>query len=161
MTQIPSHSDRQAQLELRVTKNEALPSPAGIADLMKRWGFSLQPQECVWVIAYDAVLQIRTVVEVARGDHKSANVHLPTLLAAVLVSGCERFYLVHNHTTDVVKPTDADLDITDVVMAAANACGLYFEDHVIVSPSGQWYSFRQKGRMEPAPYPVQNVASEP
>jgi len=145
---------RQAQLELRITQDEEhLPEDArGLGPLMKRWGLSASPQECMWVIVYDSMLAVRTVMEVARGAHITVDLHLPTMLSAVLTAGCERFMLVHNHPNGTVTPTVADFQLTLDVMEAANACGLYFEDHIIVSPSGKTYSFVDSGFLKPAPY---------
>jgi hypothetical protein len=37
-------------------------------------------------------------------------------------------------------------------MDQANALGLYFENHFIVTPSGQYTDFAAQGLMIPAPY---------
>ena len=145
---------RHAQLRLEVLrKEERIPDTlAGIAGLLGKWGFSKEPQECMWVIAYDSNLNIRTVVEVARGSHASVELHLPTMLSAVLTCGCDRFMLAHNHPSGRLAPSRNDIDLTVAVMEAANACGLYFEDHMIVAPSGRWLSMTQKGIIDPVDY---------
>jgi len=102
--------------------------------LLHEWGLATSPQEAVWVIAYDAAKQIRTHIEVARGMHASVDLHIPTLLAAVLTSGSERFMVAHNHPTGDPVPTKADMDFTQKVRDAADAAGLYLEDHLIVTP---------------------------
>lgn len=160
------YRNRQAQLEMRITSEEVhLPEDGTkLGPLMKRWGLSAAPQECMWVVAYDSLLAVRTVLEVARGAHITVDLHLPTMLSAVLTAGCERFMLVHNHPNGMASPTVADFQLTLDVMAAANACGLYFEDHLIVTPSGKTYSFVDSGFLKPADYVKEGrhvVAAQP
>jgi DNA repair protein RadC len=143
-----------AQLELRLLKeDERLPDSADdLPHVMQRWGLGNQPQECTWVIACDSMLNLRTVVEVGRGTHISADIHMPSLLAAVLTAGAERFILVHNHPNGSLQPTVADFQLTLAVTEAANACHLYFEDHLIITPRNGTYSFVDSGFLKPAPY---------
>ena len=120
--------------------------------LLRRWGLATQTQESVWVIAYDAAMNIRTVVEVNKGTYATVGVHIPALFSAVLLAGSDRFMVAHNHPTGDVNPTAADIRTTQAIMAAANPLGLFFEDHHIVGPSGQHYSFSKHKLLVPAPY---------
>jgi DNA repair protein RadC len=129
---------RLAALRLEILREEMLPEDfTKIPALFSRWGLDKEPQECAWVVAYDSHMNVRTVIEVGRWSHMSVNIHLPTLLSAVLTAGCERFMLVHNHPTTSAKPSASDRRLTVEVMEAANSCGLYFEDHVILTPTGR------------------------
>ena len=127
--------------------------------MFAKWGMDKEPQECVWVVAYDASMTVRTVVEVARGSHVRADIHLPTMLAAILVTGCERFMLVHNHPTNRVTPSEGDKVMTKEILQATNACGLYMEDHIILTPKGAWYSFAQHGLIQTVDYIATTGAS--
>ena len=143
----------QGRLRLETGPHEHLGATMGaIIDYLKEKGFHLEPQECVWVIAFDANLGVHTIVEIGRGTHTNVNIHLPTLLGAVVAAGCERFILVHNHPTNSVAPSAADLEVTREVMEAANATGLYFEDHIILAHDGRWVSLAQRGDMIPVDY---------
>jgi len=145
-------TDRYATVEVSVQKEEPMPPHEKVPHLLMRWGLGKQTQECFWVIAYDAMMNIRTVVEVARGAYSRVRVHYPAVYAAVLQIGCERFQVAHNHPTGDPTPTRKDIELTQQIMVGANACGLYFEDHVIVSPTGKHYSFADHGLLIPAPY---------
>lgn len=145
---------RKAVLRLEIEKElEVLPeSYEDIPTMMQSWGFHKEPQECLWVVAIGPELDVRTVVEVGRGTHVKVRAHIPTIIAAVVASGSERFLLVHNHPSNSVKPSPGDIDLTKSVMDAANAAGLYFEDHVILAPNGAWHSLTLAGQMIPANY---------
>lgn len=150
---------RLCTLELRVLAEAQWPvdDPLGTPELLAHWGLNRQPQECVWVIAYDAVMHLRTVVEVSRGDYISAGMHLPTILSAVLTAGAERFVLAHNHPTGDPTPTEPDVRSTAMVMEAANAVGLSLEDHWIVTPTGRSASMVGMGLMPQPDYPAQGT----
>lgn len=108
-------------------------------------------QEVMWVIPYDSLMQVRTIVEVARGGYHSVEIPIPAVLSAVLLAGTDRFMVAHNHSTGDVTPTTIDVDLTAKIMAAANSCGMFFEDHLIIGPRKEFYSFAESGLLIPAP----------
>lgn len=160
-SRVRSRKNRKAVLRLEVQhEEETLPdSYQDIPTMMMSWGLHKEPQECVWVVAFDAELHVRTVVEVGRGTQVKAKVHLPTLIAAVVTAGSERFMLVHNHPSNVVRPSPGDIELTKSVMTAANAAGLYFEDHLILAPNGTWHSMTLAHEMVPVDYVEHSAAS--
>jgi DNA repair protein RadC len=132
---------------IHLTVEREMPNASNLPDTLREWGLSDQTQEALWVVAYDAVQGIRTVVEVARGNYHEMDVSIPAVLSVPLLSGCDRFEIVHNHPSGDTAPTVLDVDLTRKVLAAANTCGLYFEDHLIVGPGESYYSFYENGRM--------------
>lgn len=105
-----------------------------------------------WVITYDAEMKVRTIIEIARGTYAGVMVNLPALFSAILASGCDRFMVAHNHPSDNPRPTAADKRLTTAIMDQANALGLYFENHYVVTPSGKFTDFAEAGLMVPAQY---------
>jgi DNA repair protein RadC len=141
-----------SEVHLKVIHRQKLPSqPTAIARLLTEWGLATMTQECVWVIAMDANGNIRTVVEVARGGHSEVDIHIPSVMTAVLSAGATVFTLAHNHPTGNPLPSIDDQDLTHKIMEAANACGLVFEEHIIVEPSGGSFSFVEHKLLVPAP----------
>lgn len=142
-------SNRMVTVHLRVERE--LPSAIdSIPDLMREAGVHTQTQEVMWVCAYDSIMQVRHIIEVARGGYHTMDVPIPAILTAVLTAGTDRFLIAHNHSTGDVTPTTVDVNLTRKVMAAANACGLYFEDHLILGPSGEQFSMAEAGILVPA-----------
>lgn len=133
-------------VELRVHRSVETPDGSGLQHLLEsEWGLQMNAQEVFWVVAYDAARNIRKVAEVARGSYNDVVVSISSLLSAVLVAGADRFEVVHNHPSGDVEPSEMDIQLTQKIMAGANACGLTFEDHVIIGPPNQWYSMLQNG----------------
>lgn len=116
-----------------------------IVAYMNETGKSRQPQECMWVVPIDGQEQVRAVVEVARGNYHEVDIALPSIYTAVLAAGCDRFIILHNHPTNDPQPTNPDLDLTRKVMTGANAVGLYFDDHIVLTPGGAHYSMAAMG----------------
>jgi hypothetical protein len=134
---------------IHLTIERELPPAGSLPDQLRKMGLSDQTQEACWVIAYDSSQGIRTVVEVARGNYHEIDVSLPAVLSVPLLAGCDRFQIAHNHPTSDPAPTVLDVDLTRQVLAAANTCGLYFEDHIILAPGFNYYSFFESGRLGP------------
>jgi DNA repair protein RadC len=145
--------DRFATLSLEILKVERIPDGSRpIAKLLQDWGLGKQPQEVLWVISYDASGSFRTVVEVARGGHTEMEVHIPSLLTAVLATGAGVFTVAHNHPIPITPlPSVSDHNMNHAIMAAANACGLVYEESLIVCPTQEYFSFRDAGLILPAP----------
>jgi len=129
-----------------------MPPTGGVPGLLRKLGLSTLTQEAFWVIAYDAAMNIRTIIETNRGTYATVGVHLPSVFSAVLAAGADRFQVAHNHPTGDIRPTAKDISTTQAIMLGANQLGLYFEDHHIVGPGGQHYSFAKNKLLISAPY---------
>lgn len=142
--------DKYAEIELKIRKTERFPvGSRPIAKLLQDWGLGRQMQECLWVVAVDKVGYIRTVVEVGRGMEATQEINIPAVLTAVLTVGASTFMVAHNHPGLSVLPSAADDQMTRAMMRAANACGLSFEEHIIVGPTDEYFSFVEAGLLIP------------
>ena len=144
-------NNQYTTLELRVHRSQEMPDNSDIPDLLKEWGMHAAAQESFWVITYDSGRNMRTVTEVARGSYRDVMVNIPAVMAAVHKSGTDRFVVVHNHPAGDKSPTVNDMELTRRIMDAANMSGLYFEDHLIVTPSGEYTSLASEGLLIAAP----------
>lgn len=74
--------------------------------------------------------------------------HVPVYPREVLKRALElngsAIILVHNHPSGDPNPSDADIVMTEKIVAGASALGLTVHDHIIVGKSGV-YSFRAEG----------------
>jgi DNA repair protein RadC len=104
----------------------------------------------MWVITFDSIEQVRTVNEIAVGGYHELDIPIPALLAAVLLAGTDRFMVAHNHPSGDIMPTAMDVEMTRIVMTAANAAGLMFEDHLITGPKGGLFSLAEHGLLIPS-----------
>lgn len=149
-SQEPASLPAGASVVHRFVTNEQVvrATQPGIADLdtlFREWGLTHSTQEAIWVIALDAIENVKLVTEVARGGFHDVTVAIPTVLSAVLLASTDRFYIAHNHPAGALRPTPQDIHMTAEIMAAANVAGLSFEDHLIVGPKGRTFSFWRRG----------------
>ncbi len=108
--------------------------------------FRADPQEHLWVFALDASEPpcIANVDLVSKGHHNTQVVTAAEILRPIIVSGCNRFTLAHNHPIDSAQPTAADITLTSRIRDLARQLGLELVDHVIVSRIAA-YSFAAQG----------------
>lgn len=144
-------NNQYTTLELRVHRQVETPDSSDLKSLCEDWGMNAAAQESFWVVTYDSSRNMRTVTEVARGSYRDVMVSIPSVMAAVHRSGADRFIVVHNHPSGSPSPTEMDMVLTSKIMDAANINGLYFEDHVIVTPAGGYTSLVEEGMLVPAP----------
>lgn len=150
---------RFAHIHIESITQEVLPV-GGLAELLIRYKLHSRNQEAFWVIANDRAGVVRTIVEVAQGTGDKVDVDIPSMLTAVLAAGAAAFSVAHNHPTMSVLPSQADMDLTRAIMNAANILGLLFEDHVIVEPRGDSFSFRDVGLITGVTRPPLRTANE-
>jgi DNA repair protein RadC len=101
-----------------------------------------EDQEVFLVILLDSQLHVRAVSELARGSRDRTAVSIPDTLRVALVEGSMAFVVVHNHPSGVLKPSEADEQLTEALRDAAKKVQLNLMDHVIVGANG-YYSFYQ------------------
>ena len=62
--------------------------------------------------------------------------------------GAESIILVHNHPSDSLKPSSADIETTNKILEAAKFLDIVVIDHVIIGQSG-YYSFMEHHKLNP------------
>ncbi|MBO7072155.1 MAG: DNA repair protein RadC [Acetobacter sp.] len=79
-----------------------------------------------------------------RGTIDQAPVYPRELVYRALQLGASGFVLVHNHPSGNPKPSEADIVMTDQVIAATRVVGLTVWDHIIVG-AGRMLSMKKEG----------------
>jgi DNA repair protein RadC len=120
-----------------------------VNEVLKEFGLNSAVQEELWVVLLDGTRNIRKVFPVAKGGYHDCDVSIPAILSPVFMGATDRFLVAHNHPSGDVAPTQHDLDLTWRLSAASDLLDLMFEDHVIVTPKGDWYSMRGHKQLRP------------
>lgn len=113
-----------------------------VFDLFQKEGLT-QDQEVFYVLLLDTQAQCRGVGEISRGARDRVQTPIPDILRLPLVDGAMSFVVVHNHPSGKVKPSKADIEITQTILTAGEQVGVPLMDHVIVG-AGDYYSFYDK-----------------
>lgn len=66
------------------------------------------------------------------------------VIKRALELGATALILLHNHPSGDPKPSEADIVLTDQIVAAAKTLNIKIHDHIIISKNG-YYSFRNEG----------------
>jgi DNA repair protein RadC len=87
---------------------------------------------------------------VAKGGQHGCALTARDILRSALVSGASAFVVGHNHPSGDPKPSREDITMTTSLLAAAEAIGLPFLDHVIVARGGRANSLFEMGLFQHA-----------
>ena len=133
--------DRYVEVKLHIIKEQPImETTRSVAELLVDLGLHEKPQEEIWVIAIDGARKVRTVYQAAKGTFHDCDVSMAAILMPVLLSGTDRFLVAHNHPSGELTASYNDKALTDRISQSADLLGLMFEDHLIVTPEGDFYS---------------------
>ena len=102
-------------------------------------------QECLMAIFLDSSCRpvISEILTIGTAD--SSLVSVRDLLVHALKHRATRLAIAHQHPVGTSSPSSDDMDVTRRVKEGCTAVGISMIDHVILSPDGSFYSFREKG----------------
>jgi DNA repair protein RadC len=100
-------------------------------------------QEVVRVLLLDAQNRCITKVDISRGTVNQSLAHPREIFRPAIVHSAYAFVLVHNHPSGNTSPSEADMQLTRRVVAAAEILQINFLDHVIVGQG--FFSFQEAG----------------
>ena len=115
--------------------------------ILKREHLIDRTKEHFWTIALNTASKILNIELVAMGSIKRVTVDPTEVFSVPLQKKATNVVLIHNHPSGSLKPSEADLDITNRLIQ----CGLIMDtpvaDHVIISEHS-YYSFAESGKLE-------------
>ena len=95
------------------------------------------------VVLLDAQLRCITKVDISRGTVNESLAAPREIFRPAIIHSAYAFVLVHNHPSGDTSPSEADLQLTKRVAAAAQILQIKFLDHVIVGQG--YFSFQEAG----------------
>ncbi len=96
------------------------------------------------VLFLDSKNQLLADVIMQEGTVDHTPVYPREILKKALELGASSLILAHNHPSGDPSPSKADIEMTQQIIAAANAVGLRVHDHLIIGRKGH-YSFKSNG----------------
>lgn len=104
---------------------------------------ALQEQMVVMYLGNNA--RVLGIYNLAKGGITSTVVDFRLILSVALQTAATRIILSHNHPSGTLKPSEADCILTDKLKKACSYLDINLDDHLIVTPSGEFYSFACEG----------------
>ena len=110
-----------------------LSDPQNICTMMcMLWQANRLPEEHVWVIGVDAKAKPVGVFEISIGDTTKSAISIPSIFRNLLLTNVYAFFLVHNHPSGDIDPSEDDIKLTKRIEKAGKTLGLQLLDHVII-----------------------------
>jgi DNA repair protein RadC len=126
----------------KIKSSNQLSTPEAVYNEMKE--LALADQESLWVIYVNTKNMILGKDMVSLGGIDSAGVDMRILFRRILLNNATSFFIVHNHPSNEIEPSKADIKLTEKVKQSAELLQIRLLDHIIVAENS-YYSFSSKG----------------
>lgn len=105
------------------------------------------PHEEFWILLLNRANRVINKVRISQGGVAGTVVDAKIIFKNALAQLASGLILCHNHPSGNLRPSQADIDITDKIAAAGRTLDVRVLDHLIVSVNG-YYSFADEGLMD-------------
>jgi DNA repair protein RadC len=85
--------------------------------------------------------------ELSRGTVDQTLLHARDVYRAALLANAPAVIVAHNHPSGDPTPSPDDRAVTTRLKASADILGIELADHVIVTATGQYFSFRESAAL--------------
>lgn len=106
-----------------------------------------QEKEHLWMIGMNEAGYILYIELVALGTFRAVNIEPMNVFRIAVMKNASRVIAIHNHPSGSLKPSEADLDMTDRLIQVGRILNIEFMDHLIITPI-TYLSFRGEGIMD-------------
>ena len=110
----------------KVKSSNQLSSPEAVYNEMKE----LADQKSLWVIYVNTKNMILGKDMVSLGGIDSASVDMRILFRRILLNNATSFFIVHNHPSNSVEPSNADKKLTESIKEASELLNLWSEINI-------------------------------
>ena len=102
-------------------------------------------KEHFWGVYLNSRSQIIRIELVSLGTLNANLVHPREVYRPAIECSSQSVIVVHNHPSGDTEPSEADLEITKRLEKAGDILGIDLLDHIIITESGNYFSFKEKG----------------
>lgn len=131
-------------LQVKETSGDAVHSPNTVVSLMVEEARA--DRECFWVLHLNAGNKIIEKELVSIGTVNNSLVHPREVFKKAILNGATGIITIHNHPGGQAQPSKEDKVIWERLDEAGKILGITVLDHLIITPSGAWYS-REEGNL--------------
>lgn len=103
--------------------------------------------EAFSIICLDINKRLISIEQIFRGTIDSATIYPRDLVEKALSLGASYVILSHNHPSGIAKPSNADIEITEIIYKAFFMVNIKVLDHIIIA-GNLHYSFRENGILD-------------
>ena len=123
-------------------------TPVDVCDWARTIDEFKGPREHFWVVTTDVRNNFIGYDAMSKGSQTGSLVHPREVFrAAVAEPACMAVILIHNHPSGDPTPSKEDKELTERMVQAGKILGIEVLDHVIITPTGNTYSLKERGLM--------------
>jgi len=123
--------------------SEPCSGAADVAAYLLRNGHADRDREAFIVLLMNVKNRIMAEEVVSVGILDGSLIHPREVFKAAIAGSAASIIIAHNHPSGDPSPSAADREVTDRLRKAGAILGIPVVDHVIVSPEGAFFSFRE------------------
>ena len=123
-----------------------LSNPAKVVDWL-RFSLGFASQEEFFVIYLNSRNAIIKSEVLYKGNRHTATIGIDEILRKAILIKASYLIVAHNHPSDDVTPSNADIELTKRLQRACNLVSIPLIDHIIVGKSS-YFSFKNHGMLE-------------
>jgi DNA repair protein RadC len=117
--------------------------------LLSNWSEQIGFIEEFYILLLDRSNRVMGHYLVSQGSMTGTVVDAKVVFAAALKARANAIILAHNHPSGNLRPSKADIALTQKLEKAGKLLDTPVLDHLILSPEGGYYSFSDEGVMNP------------
>jgi DNA repair protein RadC len=136
---------KEAPQHPQPTQPTQIKSPESVLPLIKRW--QKRKQENFLTITLNGAHEVIKIHHVSKGLVNRTIVHPRECFYPSIRDLATAVIFVHNHPSGSTVSSPEDDDITKRLSMAAEILGINMLDHIIITPTGNFYSYSQAGKI--------------
>lgn len=129
----------------KVEQRPQIQSSLDVVNLMQNKIAFLDHEE-FWVIYLNNANLILKAIQISKGGITSTEVDTRIVMQEAVILKATQIILCHNHPSGSVKPSHADILLTEKIRKAAELLDISLIDHVVIHRE-RYYSFAEEGRI--------------
>lgn len=115
--------------------------------LLDKWDEgAMEHHEEVWLLLLDRANKVMGIYQVSKGGIAGTICDPKVVFQAALKANASSLIVAHNHPSGVLKPSQADLDLTKKLVKGGQLLDISVHDHLILSAEG-YLSMADEGLM--------------
>ena len=128
---------------LGTIESESIQTSEPVAKLLyENWNMdTIGLHETFKVLLLNNANKVKGVYQVSSGGLTGTLVDIRLLFAVILKSLSTTIILAHNHPAGTLSPSEGDIQLTKRIKKAGRLFDIRVLDHLIISPTGDYFSF--------------------
>lgn len=89
--------------------------------------------EYIYAVSLSSSSKFLGIFQVGQGNSSGITLSIKDIFISLLLSGCEKFVLIHNHPNGLLYPSENDISFHNCIQTLSNLLGIQFLDSIIIS----------------------------